>query len=115
MKLDLTYTSNASKVGRSNIDFLSRMEGDVADAGDDAKWEVVRAIGEESLEIVPGSVVDDEAKRVERLKRLKANGGIADISRTNCKRPSPEHELRLYEIRKLYNMCYIKSAIVDLQ
>ncbi len=70
--------ARVSKVGRSNIDFLSRMEGDVADAGDDAKWEVVRAIGEESLEIVPGSVVDDEAKRVERLKRLKANGGIAE-------------------------------------
>ena len=63
-----------SKVGRSNIDFLRRMEGNAVDGGDEKKWMLIKDIGKSSLELRDGAEVDKEEARQERLKRLKAAG-----------------------------------------
>eukprot|EP00520_Triparma_pacifica_P017703 CAMPEP_0118632080 /NCGR_PEP_ID=MMETSP0785-20121206/248_1 /TAXON_ID=91992 /ORGANISM="Bolidomonas pacifica, Strain CCMP 1866" /LENGTH=1362 /DNA_ID=CAMNT_0006522815 /DNA_START=272 /DNA_END=4358 /DNA_ORIENTATION=- len=54
-------------VGRSNLDFLARMEGETATGGDDQN-------GKTSLELRDGGEIDEEEARKERAKRLKAAG-----------------------------------------
>ena len=63
-----------SKVGKSNLDFLSRMEGETSAGGNDQKWKMISDIGASSLELRDGAEIDEEEARKERAKRLKAAG-----------------------------------------
>jgi len=63
-----------SKIGKSNLDFLARMEGETSSGGDDQKWKMISDIGKSSLELREGDEVDKEEERKERAKRLRDAG-----------------------------------------
>ncbi|GMH72912.1 hypothetical protein TrST_g2508 [Triparma strigata] len=67
--------ARVTKIGRSNQEFLQKLEGETVDGtGSDQSWKVVKEMGKESLELRSGTEVDDEIARQEKLKRMRAAG-----------------------------------------
>ena len=67
--------ARVTKIGRSNQEFLQKLEGETVDGTEsDQSWKVVKEMGKESLELRSGTEVDDEIARQEKLKRMRAAG-----------------------------------------